>query len=840
MSNAIGSSGANASMDGYNAISGRSSSYSESSIQDRLFERVYECLQEAGVEIKGSGSLALDVDVNGNIKIIGNIENKDEVAEALNGDKEILSILSGGTEDKNQDNSSDNLSKWTQEPYDVVLDGAKKFPDYYSTYTKVYSEFGETGGGEANGSVVYGVSYHYGNPNLYYDTDESGFQLNTGIDLAFKDSLFENRVERDSLFNYISDKLASKIDGLNGAAGMSFSLEQINTSNTLTANNYRVRVESANGEEIDKLAEGILSGDSHVKNELLNGMQNLNDYHIVVDAHYNINEQRELNVHGIFASFDKNKSGLRHYSPETESNKEGIAASNEMWKIAQNASASDLKKYRYNTKTMELNDIGEKYGPEGNEIIDSVHVGSVVKTKLTSTSLKNVEDVAPGTEVAIAKMVKADEDNTSSIILDNGNIRDLLGLNGNSDVNTMITELLAKIDSIEDDISTQINDILEDQGITLADDENIDIGVGEDGTITVTSNEIGKDATARVEELEVALNSDPEKAKDLADSLQNLGVNQTALNELSTEKKLSKNTAFKLFDMMPESTSKKQFSSLFEGIKDSGVIEFTRETRAISLSGGKIINDNINETLTYLDNSIQKEIMAAMENYNEAATDSRIPAHDMIIDSFEAVVDIEGKIEVISGINGEGDELGARLKGIAEKFLSQDTMGSLYESLSQLAIEKHGYEHKDTDESEHEVKLTVDYQKGLSYEVVSEEADQAAEKELGDSLREISQSASSYLEEEYGFDSPVEITVDENGKLSASADSLTDQQTMQLESVIEMLNQTLAMSEGGEEGESTSGNVFTGSLKEVFDEASGLKDILAKFHDKENLYKAIG
>lgn len=854
------------STNGYSAISGkdnRDSSYLDK-LQEKLFNRVYERLQETGVEIKGRGSFALDVDPNGKIKVIGNIENKEEVAEALNGDRRLLNILQGRSGENINDTSVDESSKWDQKAFILEVDGekveGKKASEIMSMYSRVPCVSDKSGSEESYVSTIYGTSSYYNESNFYYDTDEFGFQLNTGIDFAFKESIFSSREERDALFNYMNEEITSKIEGLESIAGMSFTLEQINQSSSMSANNYVVKVKSALGEDIDRLVEGIINGDSFAKNQLYNGQQKLRDYQIVVDGHYSLEEQNELNIRGVFALFYQDITGVRHYSPETESNKEGVAAAKEMWDVAKNISATDLEYYQNNAKIFELNDFGKKYGRKqpytlipanGSVSYASTHPqNSTDGSEFVSTTLVNTEDIAPGTEVATAKIEKFDESKTNSIIRDNGNMRDLLGLNAgmDEDLSTLLSDLTTKIKSLNEGVSTQINDILAEQGMTLGEDEKVDIGVAEDGTITVTANEGGTEARARAEKLQEALNSNSDTANELAGSLQELDINQTALTELVTDHGLSNDTAHRLYKILPDSETKKQLSALFEGDEDIAETEFSQETKAFTISNGAIINDDIDATLAHLDRTAQFSVMTELMRYNEVSYDDETgellspeAPPDMRIQSYEAILDEEGNIEVIGGLNGEGNELNGRLKGIAEKILDQDALGTSFKTLATLLIEKHGYEDSDTDEYEHEVKISVDYSRmDISYEVISPEADQAAEKELGDSLREISQSVSSYLEEEYGFDSPVEIKVDENGKLSASTDSLTDQQTMQLESVIEMLNQTLVMSEDVEEGESTSGAAFTGGLKEAFDGVTGLKDILAKFHDKENLYKAIG
>ncbi len=790
------------------------------------------------MEIIGRGSLVLDVDSSGNIKVIGNIENKEEVADALNGDREILYILSGGSSDSSPQNSSDSGSQWPQNAYDVVLEGSKKLPDNMISYSGSYMLNEETGECEPSGSTVYGLSYYSnGKSNLYYETDEAGFQLATGADLTFKECLFNSGEERNSFFNYINNKLKSQIDGFDGATDMAFSLEQVYYSNNMPANIYHVKVESAKGEDINNRVAGILSVDSYVKNTMLETMSNLRDYHTVVGAHYSQSEQRELNVFDSWASFF-DYDEIRHYSPATESNKEGLAAAQKMWDITKNASQSELNEYAKHQRALE--DIwNDDIPPEGSMI--SSQSNTTTESTLVSTVLDNTEDVAPGTEVATAQVVDTAGGRLNWVMLDTGNIGNLLGLKNGSDLNSLISSQLKKIDKLKEAASTQVNDILAEQGMSIGDEDKVDIGVAEDGTITVTSIEGGKDGEALAAKLQEALNKDPEKAKELADSLQELDVNQTALTELTTKGGLTIGTAYKLYEMMPDNAGKEELSGLFDDI--DGIDDISDNVVAgIAFSAGDFVSDDIETTLPILEKTIQEMVMDGMTGYNDENDKMGVSGingppvtPDMYIQSFEAILDADGNLEVTGGVNREGEELTERLKTIAGKILNTEKIGAQYETISSLLLEQHSYEDGDTDEFEHSVKVSVDYQKGISYEVISPEADEAATKELGDGLREISQSASEYLKEEYDIDTPLDIKVDEYGKLKASTAQLSEAESKRVEQVIDFINNAISVNEEDADSENNSPD----GLEDIVDEAIGLKDILDKFHEKENMYKAM-
>ena len=817
--------------DAYEMVSSQgrlNSSSIEQTPQKKLFARVTELLNKAGVSVKGNGSFALDVDDNGNIEIIGDIENKKEVATALGNDSDVLKILKNNKSANLDSDSAGTGSKWSQDAYYVELNG------------KVFVEdLGEYLSSTVNKEIT---GIYYGQFNTYYDTDEFGFNERTGVDFAFLDSLFESREERDALFNYIDEKISSKVEGIDSAAGMCFSLEQFNTSRNLTANNFFVKVKSGKGEELDRLVENVLNSDRYVKNEMFKSKQQLRNFQTVVDAHYGASEQNKLKIYGRFDSLLGCISGLRHYSTENDNNKDGIAAAKKMWEITKNSSASDIEEYSKNSRilTDNYNEIGKKYGSTGNEE-SVINEDSHVESKLFSTILNNTEDVAPGTAVASAQVVDIDKSNASTIRLGVSDVKGLLGLNCEGGVDEIVSTLLAKISSLKEESSELVNNILAEQGLSLGEDEKVDIGVAEDGTVTVTSQESGVQAKKRATELQEALNNDPDKAKELASSLQELEVNQTAMTELSTEEGLTKNTAFKLFKIMPDNAAKRELSTVFEGVEGVDGIELDNSIESMTFSDSGFISDNIDTTITHMKRDIQEEVMGAMEEYNEESDVSPAAPPDMYLRSFEAILDDEGNIEVTGGVNGENSELNGRLKRIAEKLLDQDKLSSKFEAISTLLIEQHGYEHNDTDEFEHSVKISVDYPLGLSYEVVSPEADKAAEKELGDTLRDISESVISYIEDENGQEltSPIEIKVDEQGKLSASTSSLTKAEGMQLESVLEILNVSLEMNEGDNEGNEKGNVVVPSRLEEAFENAKGLKNILAKFHVKDNMLNVI-
>ena len=824
--------------DTYTSISNNArhkSALTQQTPQEKLFTRVTELLNKAEVSVAGKGSFALDVDNNGNIEVLGDIENKDEVAAALGDDSDILTILKNSKSENLDSDSAGTGSKWSQDAYYVELSG---------------NVFVEDSGEYLSSTVNKDITgIYYGHFDTYYNTDEFGFNETTGVDFAFMDNLFESREERNALFNYIDEKISSKVEGIDSAAGMSFGFEQFNTSTNLTANNYLVKVKSGKGEELDRLVENVLNSDSYFKNEMFKSKQQLRNFQIVVDAHYGASEQKMLSLYGRFDSFLDCISGLRHYSIETDNNKEGIAAAKEMWNITKNLSAGDIAEYSKNSRilTDNYNEIGKKFGSIGNEE-SVINEDSHVESKLVSTTLKNTEDVAPGTAVASAKVMNTDKSNASTIRLGVSDVKGLLDLNCEGGVDKIVSNLLAKINSLKEESAELVNNIFAEQGLSLGEDEIINIGVAEDGTVTVTSQESGVQAKKRTTEFQEALNKDPDKAKEIVSSLQELEVNQTAMTELSTEEGLTKNTAFKLFKMMPDNDAKKELSTVFEGFERVNEIELDNSVESMTFSDSGFISDNIDPTVSAIKNNIQEYVMDGMEGYNDEKGKTGISGisgpsapPDMYIQSFEAILDAEGNIEVIGGVSGEGNELNGRLKGIAEKILCTDKVGTQYETLSKLLIEKHGNEHKDTDEFEHSIKISVDYQTGIKYEVISPEADKAAKKELGDTLRDIGGSITSYIEEENGQEltSYIEIKVDERGKLFASTSSITKREGMQLESVLEILNVSLEMNEDDDDGNETGKVVVPSRLEDAFENAKGLKNILTKFHIKDNMMSAI-
>ncbi len=819
---------AKGSVEAYREISNQTNQQdtsTEQTPQERLFTRVSKLLNNAGVTVKGQGSLALDIDESGQLEIIGNIDNKNEIAAVLGGDSEILSNLKEELSTEGDNSSSRSTSKWSQEAYYVELNG-KEYDEY-----KFNGDMHSTSAPEITGEF-------YGKFNTWYNTDDNGFKENTGVDFAFKKNLFDTGSDRNSFFSYINDKLKSQIDGFDGAANMSFSLEQINFSKNMTANNYRIKVESAKGEDVDNRVAGILNADSYVKNTMFETMNNLRDYHTVVGAHYSNTEQWELNVFGSAWGDIFDVEETLHYSTATENNKESIAAAQKMWDITKNASQSELNEYAKHQRIIE--DIwNDDIPPEGSMI--SSQSNTTTESTLVSTVLDNTEDVAPGTEVATAQVVDNAGGRLNWVMLDTGNIGNLLGLKTGSDLNSLISSQLKKVDKLKEAASTQVNDILAEQGMSIGDEDKVDIGVAEDGTITVTSIEGGKDGEALAAKLQEALNNDPEKAKELADSLQELDVNQTALTELTTKDGLTIGTAYKLYEMMPDNADKEELSGLFEDI--DGIDDISDNVVAgITFSAGDFVSNDIETTLPILEKTIQEMVMDGMTGYNDENAELGISeingppvTPDMYIQSFEAILDADGNLEVTGGINGEGEELTERLKTIAGKILNTEKIGAQYETISSLLLEQHSYEDGDTDEFEHSVKVSVDYQKGISYEVISPEADEAATKELGDGLREISQSASEYLKEEYDIDTPIDIKVDEYGKLKASTAQLTEAESKRVEQVMDFINNAVSVNEEDADSENNSPD----GLEDIIDEAIGLKDILDKFHEKENMYKAM-
>ena len=562
--------------DGYSSISSKGSrdlQSTESTPQEKLFKRVSELLNNAGVTIRGSGSLALDLDENGKIELIGNIENKDVIAAALEGDSELLAILKDSSPSAGNSSTESTTSKWSQEAYCVELNGTKYVEDL----------------GEYLDSTVHKeiTGIYYGELNTSFNTDEFGFKEDSGADFAFTRCMFDNREERDELFNYIKDKLSANIEGFSGMAGMRFDLAYEEVGGKIK---HKLKVESANGEEFDRLAEEVLSESTYIEDAFIdermsNAIKYCSNYQTVLGAYYDMHEREELDLD----FFSRKGGSIRHYSPETESNRESIEISKKIWNIAKNASNKEIEEYMNHSKDVEKCRI--KDAPEEKSIFSNPYnpagyrsyASNSEESERVSTVLSDTENVAPGTEVASAKVVEQEKFSTRTIIRDNGNMRDLLGLNAgmDEDLSTLLSDLTTKIKSLKEGVSTQINDILAEQGMTLGEDEKVDIGVAEDGTITVTANEGGTEARARAEKLQEALNSNSDTANELAGSLQELDINQTALTELVTDHGLSNDTAHRLYKILPDSETKKQLSALFEGDDDIAETEFSQETKSL-------------------------------------------------------------------------------------------------------------------------------------------------------------------------------------------------------------------------------------------------------------------
>ena len=57
--------------------------------------------------------------------------------------------------------------------------------------------------------------------------------------------------------------------------------------------------------------------------------------------------------------------------------------------------------------------------------------------------------------------------------------------------------------------------------------------------------------------------------------------------------------------------------------------------------------------------------------------------------------------------------------------------------------------------------------------------------------------------------------------------------------IIDILNQTLSINEEQDDEETVSNSSLPSGLEKTFEEAAGLKGILDKFHERENLLNAI-
>lgn len=447
-------------------------------------------------------------------------------------------------------------------------------------------------------------------------------------------------------------------------------------------------------------------------------------------------------------------------------------------------------------------------------------------------------------------------------------IPDLLFNGGRGDghqspIYDIIEVFSTKVSKLQLEVSNFVESLLLDHDIVLGEDEELSLYVDDKGDIVVEPAGDTGSEKARSRKIEDALNSDSEVKKELADSLLEIDFNEQA-GSLIRKMKIS---AQDFIDVLLESDNfiaeLAEFKygqpleilqdrgeriindeATFKAIKslkieecgdDSATRNSTQKNSTYKFANGKMINSDI-------DDIVEDHWKPFKDSINYFLTKEKVntdpnnvvpkelgDVSTINLKNFEVEVDVDGRVELIDAKDKLGDDLDSSQKEILfDKYLGcgvDKGRSPELHSIVEKTLEKHEYEHNDTDEYEHKIRITGDVKTcSIVYEVISPAADEAATDELEESMLAINTELNENLRSK-GVITPVEIKVSEDGRLEADTSQLSNGEKVIIDTVLDNINnevdhQNRSMYENAEE-----------EKKEDIDEKSK-KELEAEKEDK--------
>ena len=449
------------------------------------------------------------------------------------------------------------------------------------------------------------------------------------------------------------------------------------------------------------------------------------------------------------------------------------------------------------------------------------------------------------------KAVVSESITKKTTLIDSQNLNDLrkvLGLeNSSSDAEGILSALSDRIVKSRNEINNLIKGILEEKNIVISEDEDFDITFGEDGLIVVAATKDGKLAETRAELIQETLNAESEVGLELKAKLKSVTLDEMALAELSEK---DDRKEFEISDGLAVAFIEEQFGTSLNSLRGEdgkldeqldevkelieespnlvAALNSSTDYKSIGISGSfildglgiksdksedyvesmkKHVEDNLfynailyNDPKAYSKTDLyeiypplDKYLGVKYEDQEKVKNVFEVPA-ELRVEYFEARISDDGEIEIDVAKNGLDEELSSIMKDVARTFFKGELSdhNEYIKTFMQTLLEEHEAEDGDTLEFEHEVKITFDYQKGAEFEIISPEADAQAAKELKTVTANVSEGINEYLQEEENITTPVEVKINEDGKLVASPETLTIVEAQKVEGVLDLINNSVA------------------------------------------------
>ena len=539
--------------------------------------------------------------------------------------------------------------------------------------------------------------------------------------------------------------------------------------------------------------------------------------------------------------------------------------------------------------------------------ISSQGVSSGAEPNTTSTY--TIEDILDLSSEAMEQAASSTQSETSSETdgIDRSDIKELwqetvaakylqLGYSLQGGENAFFKQFETTIQMSEKNLQTRIDSLLAESGIELDEGERFSIHIDAEGVINVDLPE-SEGSQRKSEAIAGILNADETLAQDMLrmratrnsrDSLLGLDVTKSPIGgptlgqakvpDLATRKFLAEDYLQREFEISLEDLAVEESGSLQilgqdgselelklnedAAIKeelitvlqnDNPDLEFTADFTfgdGVLLDSQEVSETNINENLRdlfraagttdhpQLSNGANNSLANALIYYNMTA------AEEDKISNFSLVLDENGKLSV-EGEFVTGEALGITAKEMIESWLNP-TFKALAEVTSNAILQKHDAEHGDVDEYKHEVELEVDIITGITAEVRSEEADNAALEDLAETTVDVAESLGTFVHNTFReahdemtanefatiFSDPVDIYIDENGALSIDEATVQNQEYLQtIQEALSVLNNLLE-DDKLQEGENSDMDDLPKGLQATFEQLQDVAEIMDRFHDR--------
>ena len=180
-----------------------------------------------------------------------------------------------------------------------------------------------------------------------------------------------------------------------------------------------------------------------------------------------------------------------------------------------------------------------------------------------------------------------------------------------------------------------------------------------------------------------------------------------------------------------------------------------------------------------------------------------------------------------------------RMSGMIKSWFTE-AFNDLARSVSDDLLNLHAAEHGDVDDYEHEVVLEVNAITGMTADIRSEEADRAARNDIDQATARMSETITGFIKEELSTQraekdveqlliQPIELSIDENGIITAGAKAIEDDSLAKLvDDIVAAMNERMESEE-----DETLATELPVELLPALDLLRETRDYMDRFHSDD-------